>query len=360
MPSEDQDILAKISQLAGEFGAITYQIAKESELTVHSKGQINRHKNEQQHAPYSLHSQAGADLQRPYNCRMTHPELVNNTLNADKFEDHTQTNTGWRGIRGGFAGRGRGYPRGGRVPQVHRNRSLVLNGGVIPSISETASAKPSEDISTSSSPAPTSTAAWVTKTDRHLQLINPAIYEKQSLQRAKAIEETRKLKLKQRDEQERKKINNHLQRIVDSSESTSPSKYEIIVQGIRFRVVKNGSKLLRVSGKRLLSYSGISVSFLSHELDSRVIGDDNAAKSTPKSVTVGGVMFYRSKNGNLYRSGIVKAHRYGSTALRQRSVKGLARRNSTNILYARRRGMVKKINEPCRAFSTTGSFFSLN
>jgi hypothetical protein len=37
MPSEDQDILAKISQLAGEFGATTYQIAKESELTDHLK-----------------------------------------------------------------------------------------------------------------------------------------------------------------------------------------------------------------------------------------------------------------------------------------------------------------------------------
>jgi hypothetical protein len=188
---------------------------------------------------------------------MRYPKLVNNTLNADKFEDHTQTNSGWRGARSAFTGRGRGYPRGGRIPQVHRNRSLVLNGGVTPSHSETTSAKSSDDISTSSSTIPTSTPAWVTKTDRHLQLINPAIYEKQSQQRAKAIEETRKLKLRQRDERERQKINKHLQRIVDSSESTVPSNYEILVHGIRFRVVKNGSKLLKVSGKALIGYSGI-------------------------------------------------------------------------------------------------------
>lgn len=93
--------------------------------------------------------------------------------------------------------------------------------------------------------------------------------------------------------------------------------------------------------------------------DSRITGDDSAASSTPKSAPVGGVMFYRSKNGNLYRSGIVKAHRYGSTALGQRSIRRFGLGNSTNFLYARRRGTVKKINEPCRAFSTTGSFLSL-
>lgn len=185
---------------------------------------------------------------------MTNPELVYNTLNADKPKDHTQTSTGWRGARGGFTGRVRGYPRG-RIPQVHRNRSLVLNSGVAASMSENASVKSSEDIFTSSSTTNTSTPAWVTKTDRHLQLINPAIYEKQSLQRAKAIEETRKLKLRQRNERERQKFHKHLQRIVDSNESTVPSNYDIMVQGIRFRVVKNGSKLLRVSGKDLKSYS---------------------------------------------------------------------------------------------------------
>jgi hypothetical protein len=261
---------------------------------------------------------------------MRYPGSVNNTLNADNFEDHAQSNRGWRGARSAFTGRGRGYPRGGRIPQVHRNRSLVLNSGITPSLSDTTSAKSSDDISTSSSTVPTSTPAWVTKTDRHLQLINPAIYEKQSQQRAKAIEETRKLKLRQRDERERQKFNKHLQRIVDSSKSTMPSNYEILVCGIRFRVVKNGSKLLRVPGKGLIGCSGIIGSLHFHDLTHVFAGDDNA-KSTPKTATVGGVMFYRSKNGNLYRSGIVKAHRYDSIASRKRLAKRLALQNGTNI-----------------------------
>jgi hypothetical protein len=36
----------------------------------------------------------------------------------------------------------------------------------------------------------------------------------------------------------------------------------------------------------------------------------NAAKATPKTATIGGVRFYRSKNGNMYRSAIIKAYRY--------------------------------------------------
>jgi hypothetical protein len=78
-----------------------------------------------------------------------------------------------------------------------------------------------------------------------------------------------------------------------------------------------------------VALSGGSLHF--YDFDLRVAGDDNAAKSTPKTAAVGGVMFYRSKNGNLYRSGIVKAHRYDSTASRQRSAKRLALRNRTNV-----------------------------
>jgi hypothetical protein len=103
----------------------------------------------------------------------------------------------------------------------------------------------------------TALPAWVTKTDRHLQLINPAIFEKQSQQRTKAMEETRMLKLKQRDERERLKFNKHLQHVgnVSSNEakgivsSVMTSQHEISVHGVRFRVVKNGSKLMKAPGE---------------------------------------------------------------------------------------------------------------
>jgi hypothetical protein len=96
--------------------------------------------------------------------------------------------------------------------------------------------------------------------------------------------------------------------------------------------------------------------FLYRELGLQCTGDLNAAKSTPKTALVGGVKFYRSKNGNLFRSGIIKAHRYGRppTEIDMSVMHG---RYSADFFNTRRTGVVKKINEPCKAFTTTGIFF---
>ena len=61
---------------------------------------------------------------------------------------------------------------------------------------------------------------------------------------------------------------------------------------------------------------------------------------------VGGVRFYRSKNGNLYRHGILKAQRYvpRDTPLPQLTPESV-----------RQSGTVKKVNVPCKAFSMTGN-----
>ncbi|KAH8786598.1 hypothetical protein BGZ57DRAFT_881526 [Hyaloscypha finlandica] len=263
MDTDDQDVLlAKISQLAG---------------------QINRHKNGQ-----------NTDQQS-----RSHPYARNN-----KYGGYQQPSTSWRPSRGGYPSRG--YLRGGQTPQVHRNRTLVLNGNT-PAAGADASASNETDRPSASDS--NSGAAWVTKQDRHLQLINTSIFEKDSQKRAKAIEQTRQQKLKQRDEREKARIVQHLQRGNYNGPSTratgTTANNELDVNGIRFRVVQGGSKLVKVPG------------------------DLNAAKSTPKSALVGGVRFYRSKSGNMYRSGIVKAYR--------------------------RTGVVKKINEPCKIFTTTGS-----
>ncbi|RAL66235.1 hypothetical protein DID88_005906 [Monilinia fructigena] len=85
---------------------------------------------------------------------------------------------------------------------------------------------------------------------------------------------------------------------------TGTSNYEVTINGIRFMVTKNGSKLVKAPG------------------------DLTSANATPKTALIGGVKFYRSKNGNMYREGIIKA--------------------------TRKRG-VSKINEPCRSFTTTGT-----
>jgi hypothetical protein len=104
------------------------------------------------------------------------------------------------------------------------------------------------------------TQGWVTKTDRHLQLINASIFEKDSQLRAKAMEETRKQKLRQRDERERARFNKHLFRMRGNINNASGAQlrsadsaenYEISVQGIRFRVLKNGSKLVKIPGENI-------------------------------------------------------------------------------------------------------------
>ncbi|KAL3418645.1 CCCH zinc finger protein [Phlyctema vagabunda] len=280
MAAEDRDILAKISQLAG---------------------QINRHKNTQQPAdPQMLH-------RAPY----------------------PASSSTWTAARGSYtrpaAGRLRGaYPgssgyRGGRSTQVHRHRTLVLNGSTTNEASE-----PSPQSANDSNQQ--ATPSWISKTDRHMQLIHPSVYEKNTQSRARAIEQTKNQKLRQRDEREKLKLIRHLQRggvvpALKSGESHQES--EINVQGIRFQVAKDSSKLVKVPGKTLLN-GRPSTSW------SRLLwlGDTNSANATPKTALVGGVRFHRSKNGNLYRAGVVKAQR--------------------------RSGVVKKINEPCKMFATTG------
>ncbi|KAK4230973.1 hypothetical protein QBC38DRAFT_276116 [Podospora fimiseda] len=278
-PEEERAMLDRIARLAG---------------------QINRHRNQQ----------AGfvpPPPQRPiphnhHHHRMSTDYTYNRRAQVDSLQD-AGYHTGWRRgthhpYRGSYAGRG-------RLP-VHRNRTLVLNAG-----SATRSNNPVDGDSGTASDA--STSSWVTKNDRHLQLINTSVYEKQSQTRVQAIEETRQQKLAMKNKQERAMLLDHLNRLPTNggggysaaNKQTSNGKYTINVQGIKFTVVKNGSKLVKAPG------------------------DGNSAKATPKMATIGGVKFYRSKNGNLYRHGIVKAQRQS--------------------------GAVKKVNIPCNQFSMTGS-----
>ena len=225
---------------------------------------------------------------------------------------------------------------------VYRNRTLVLNGGSQQNHPGDADSGATSDASASS---------WVTKTDRHMQLINTSVYKKDAQARTAAMEQTRRQKIALRDKQERAKLINHLSRMVNSggtestNQQTPVDKYEITVQGVRFIVAKNGSKLFKVPGASEL--------YTSHLLwHSHGTGDGNSAKATPKMAVVGGVKFYRSKNGNLYRHGVVKAQRYVS---RHCLVGPLTPASS-----GRQSGAVKKVNVPCKQFSMTGNSIFLD
>ncbi|KAF3067466.1 hypothetical protein GL218_08655 [Daldinia childiae] len=246
---EDQELMAKISKLAG---------------------QINRHKAQR--------------------------DGVNSDPNPPSRASHYRTAPY---PRGGYRG-GRGRP----LP-TYRNKTLVLNGQSRPA------ADSSDATNETSDPA---SPSWVTKTDRHMQLINTSVYEKESQQRASAIEQTHRQKQFQRNNREKAVFMNSViqggangKPVGLPSSSTSASQYEVVLDGILFRVVQQGSKLVKAPD------------------------DVNPPSATPKVTSIGGVKFHRTKHGNLVRHGVVKAQRFA--------------------------GGVKKVNEQCKTFSWTGIVF---
>ena len=206
---------------------------------------------------------------------------------------------------------GRSRGRAGRIAaNPHRNRTLVLNnksGASLQSAKElgpesipsSTKAVQSEDVE----PLPLqSRNRWVTKRDRHMQLINSSVYDKETQTRNKAIEETRRQKAFQKDQREKQKIERHLNTLTSRTGQTTKLVHEVLINGLRFNVADGGSKLVRIRGKHL--DNGTHLFSRSYFL-----GANDSASTTPKQADVGGVTFLRSKNGNLYRSGIVKAKR---------------------------------------------------
>jgi hypothetical protein len=141
-----------------------------------------------------------------------------------------------------------------------------------------------------------------------MQLINTAVYDQVSQQRSRAIAETMEQQQKRRDMVEKARLQKHLQHMqVQSAQANksaaaselAPVPHEIEVEGLRFRITDGGSKLVRVLGEvQPLCALGYS-SLMSPD-------GPNASIPTPKKTSLAGVTFFRSKNGNLYRAGLVK------------------------------------------------------
>lgn len=152
-----------------------------------------------------------------------------------------------------------------------------------------------------------------------MQLINSAIYDKEAQARTKAIEQSRKLKAEKRTKVEEAKVLNYAQgagrqypsAVPAHTPATAPRStvYQILVNDIPFQVARGGSKLIRLS-------SAATVPNRSNQRARLPVVDDPAsANSTPKRVTVGGVPFVRSKNGNLHRLGAVASKKYVSSEI---------------------------------------------
>ncbi|OMP87319.1 Zinc finger CCCH domain-containing protein, partial [Diplodia seriata] len=233
---------------------------------------------------------------------------------------------GWAPYRGTPYGAPRG--RGGKV----FNRTLVLNNNRASSASSADVTSPTNGTTAAGAPSPLANepSGWVVKRDRHMQLINPAIYDQVAQQRAKDIEQSAEQRRQQRNLKEKARLSKHFQikqepghAPIGSHAATTTQNYEIEVDNIRFRVTDGGSKLVRIS-----STSTDMAAEMVNGRSKNAIDDPNTARATPKQAKIGGVTFLRSKNGNLYRSGLIK--------------------NKQNK-------PIKKINEPCPRFTTTGT-----
>jgi hypothetical protein len=104
--------------------------------------------------------------------------------------------------------------------------------------------------------------------------------------------------------------------------ASKPTEPEIVVSGIRFKVLPGGNKLARFPGKSEGKVESVTGGAHCHP------DDPNPASATPKTAIVNTVKFHRTKTGNLVASRIVQSQR--------------------------RSGVIKKVGERCKAFSTTG------
>lgn len=306
MSEEERELLARIGQLAG----LCPRLYGNTHFTDDPQGQINRHKNQQSGPRFPPNSHPA------HHRRMLRFKTRdNNTANAYQDNSHRHASSPYPARQN----------RIGRPPAAHQHRTLHLNGD-------------NSNASRSASSGAETPPGWVSRTDRHRQLINANVYERESQTRAKAIEQTRQKKINGYRQREKTQFNEFLkhQAGASSAQTNSTGQNELTVQGVQFRVMDGGKKLVKIPGACKI-----------HNVpDLRalpVAGAANSSSRTPKTATVAGVKFFRTKTGNLVASRFVNDQRYvaflGGTKLLTRS---------------RRSGAVKKIDQLCKIFSTTG------
>ncbi|KAL8977365.1 MAG: hypothetical protein Q9205_006817, partial [Flavoplaca limonia] len=132
-------------------------------------------------------------------------------------------------------------------------------------------------------------------------------------QRKRAIEESQQLKMQKHDQWERQRLQRYVaaldaeqsKSLAQGSQHTSGKTHEINIDGLRFQVLNGGSKLVRIV---------------------------DTSRATPKRANVQGVTFVRSKHGNLYRSGVVRASKRAPVPRAIRVISLMKRHRSEYLL----------------------------
>ena len=245
------------------------------------------------------------------------------------FRNHASQS--WRGQNRWFSPYSRGG-RGGRAGYKHvQNRSLVLNA---PSSTPTPPSEPStphnEPATVSNTPKDGYIAARRPGTN---QLINREAYDREQKQKQEQHERTRAAKRHKVDREERTKLHQY---------ASGQGNRELIVEGIRFQLREDGSKLIRISGKTarttLFGHSDGILSF----------ADNDEGKETPRKVTIADVDFFRTKTGNLVRANALKT----TTRYQLTEISHNAGRNSR---YSYGRLQPRKSSIQCEEFVKHGT-----
>ena len=211
------------------------------------------------------------------------------TPNAQSHQGHPYGQHPARGhARWSPYGRG---GRGGRAGYLkpHLNRTLVLGGTPKPT------APASEPVTPSSTPAidPAAAESFVSARRPGMnQLINKNTYAREQEQKVAHAQRASTAKRQKLDRDERSRLIQY---------TSNQGSREMIVDGLRFQLRDDGSKLIRVSGK-------LATAIDNDGRDGRLNHADaqSSARGTPKKVTIADVDFFRTKNGNLVRANAVK------------------------------------------------------
>ncbi|KAK9461462.1 uncharacterized protein V1516DRAFT_676028 [Lipomyces oligophaga] len=246
-------------------------------------GAINRHKNSSQNG-------SSRNIQNEHSERQSYSTVQGGYSRGPSYRGR---------YRGRISLSRNGISKHSTNRVTHRNRTLVLNSG------STSADQSANDQSNQEAVSAVPLPQFVSKRDRHMQLINTTVYSDRAQARTKAMEQSRLAKdaLKQtKINQRRLAKKQFLEQDRERAEKLIGSREFVEIDGVKYHVGHNGSKLTRVG-------------YDSHD--------------SPRKAVVDGVTFIRSKNGNLWLRGAVAA---------------------------KKRDLVKaKSSIPCRYFTMTGT-----
>ena len=170
----------------------------------------------------------------------------------------------------------------------HKNRTLVLGSNQKPAVPSSISL----DLDTTPNAEDTvATDGFVTTRGRGMnQLMSKDTYDREQKQKLEQKQQVRATKKQQVNLEERSKL-----------EKYAANNREVIIDGLRFQLREDGSKLIRISGKLAALFD---VDIDRNQLSK--IDASTASKESPKKAQISDVDFFRTKNGNLVRANAVR------------------------------------------------------